>query len=416
MATGSTRLEYRWPFMDDIAQSLRAALPLEGQLIAACSSTPATSESRARAIALAARDLDWERVASEAAGHFVIPPVHSFLARECVERVPAYIAACLRAGNAANALAHHRLARELLAVHEALASAQLGMLALKGPALAVQAFGDLAARQSGDLDILIRQGDLPQISRVLAERGYRPKRHQAGAPDFGFFRCFEDQFEKQGGPLIDLHLGLVPIYFPFRPDYETVWRNAVAVELAGRWMHTLAPDDHLIFSIAHATRHGWAWGSLRAMCDIAALTATGLVDWERDEWEMERLRCSRMLRLGALLAYVFAGAQVPASVLGRAVSDPHAMRLAREIASRLFPAPGLVPSVYSDLLVPLNAIEGWEKRARYLIDRGLRPTIEDWEALPLPRALYWTYYLTRPARLLLLHSPRLVQRGMQTAN
>jgi hypothetical protein len=402
--------------MDDIAQSLRAELPLEGQLIAACISTPSTSESRARAIALAARDLDWERVASEAAGHHVIPPVHRFLAAECADRVPADIAARLRAGYVANALAHLRLARDLLAVHDALCSVGLGMLALKGPALAIQAYGDLAARQSGDLDILIRPGDLPRIGRILAERGYRSRRHQSSAPDFGFFRCFEDQFEKQGGVMIDLHLALVPIYFPFRPNHETVWRNAVAVELAGHRMQTLAPDDHLIFSIAHATKHGWAWASLRAMCDIAALTATGLVDWERGEWEMERLRCSRMLRLGALLAYAFAGAQVPAGVLARAVSDPHAMRLAREIASRFFPAPGLVPSVYSDWVVPVSAIEGWGKRARYLIDRGLRPTIEDWEALPLPRALYWMYYLTRPARLLLLHGPRFVQRGMEPAN
>jgi len=402
--------------MDNIAESLRAELPLEGQLIAACISTPATSESRARAIALAARGLDWERVASEAVGHLVIPPVRRFLAQECADHVPADIAARLRAGYAGNAVMHLRVARELVAVHDALRSVGLDIIALKGPALAIQAYGDLGARQSGDLDILVRQDDLPQVGRILAERGYRPRRYESGAPDFGFFRSFEDQFEKQGGLLIDLHLTLVPIYFPFRPKHEAVWRSAVAVEIEGRRIQTLAPDDHLLFSIAHATKHGWGWASLRAMCDIAALTATRLVDWERDEWEMEQLRCSRMLRLGALLAYVFAGAHIPASVLGRAVSDPHAMRLTREITSRLFPAPGLVPPIYSDWAVPLSAIEGWGKRARYLIDRGLRPTIEDWEALPLPRALYWMYYLTRPARLLFLHGPRLAQRGMEPAH
>ncbi len=36
--------------------------------------------------------------------------------------------------------------------------------------------------------------------------------------------------------------------------------------------------------------------------------------------------------------------------------------------------------------------------------------------LALPRALYWMYYLTRPARLLFLHGPRLVQRGLEPAN
>lgn len=401
---------------DDIAQSLRAELPLEGQFIAACISTPATDESRARGVALAARELNWERVESEAAGHFVITPVHRFLAGECADRVPASIAAGLRARYAVSAIAQLRAARELLSVREALSSVGLEMLALKGPALAVQAYGDLGARQSGDLDILVRQDDLPRIARILAERGYRPRRYESGAPDFGFFCSFEDQFEKQDSPLIDLHLALLPRYFPFSPNHEAVWRRAVAVEIDGRPIQTLAPDDHLIFSIAHATKHGWGWAALRAMRDIAALTATELVDWERDEFELERLGCGRMLRLGALLANSLAGARVAASVLGRAVSDAGVVRLARQIALRLFPAPGLLPSVYCDWIVPLSATEGWGKRARYLIDRGLSPTIEDWDALPLPRTLYWMYYLTRPARLLLLHGPRLFQRGMEPAH
>ncbi len=400
---------------DDIAQSLRAELPLEGQLIAACISTPATSESRSRTIALAARDLDWDRVAFEAAGHFVTPPVHRFLAAHRADRVPADIAARLHARYAANALTHLRLARELVAVHEALAAAGLEMLALKGPALAVQAYGDLAARESGDLDILVRQVDLPQVGRILAERGYRPRRYKSGAPRFGFFRSFEDQFEKQGGLLIDLHLALAPSYFPFRPSHEAVWRNAVAVEIDGYRMKTLAPNDHLIFSIAHATKHGWGWASLRSMCDIAALTTTGLADWEQTEDEMARLGCTLMFRLGAVLAQGFAGAPVPEDVLGRSTSDGRVMRLAVGIARRLFPAPGLLPSLYCDWVVPLSAIEGLGPRLQYLLTRGLRPTIEDWEALPMPRAFYWTYYLTRPARLLLQHGPRILPRTLHIA-
>jgi Uncharacterised nucleotidyltransferase len=405
----------RASLVDNVVQSLRATLPPEGRFVIACLSAPVDSGSRARAIEIAAGRLDWERVVSEAAGHFVVPAVYRFVAAHSAGAVPEAIAARLRGGYAANAVRHLWLGRELGAIDEALSSAGVKALALKGPALAVQAYGELAARQSADLDILVRRDELPRIAGVLAGRGYRARRYESGAVDFGFFRSFEDQFEKQGGLLIDLHLTLAPIYFPFRPDEEAVWRNAVAVEIDGRPIKTLAPDDHLMFSLAHATKHGWGWGSLRAMADIAALSATGRVDWDRDEREMERLGCARMTRLGALLAHAFAGAPVPASVLERAVSDPRTMRLARGITQRLFPAPGLVPSVYTDWMVPVRAIDGWNKRARYFIDRGLRPTIEDWEAMPLPHALYWMYYLTRPMRLLLLHGPRLVQRTMEPA-
>jgi hypothetical protein len=334
--------------------------------------------------------------------------VYRFLTQECPDRIPEVVKR-LRAKHVVTAVAEQRAARELLSIHEAFSTEGHEILAFKGPALAAQAYSHLGWRQSGDLDILVRKCDLPRVASVLAARGYRPRRYRSGDVDFGFFGSFEDQFTRQDSPPIDLHLALLPRYFPFRPRQEELWRRAVAVELDGRQVRTLAPDDHLIFSIAHATKHGWGWAPLRAMCDIAALTATGLIDWERNEFEFERVKCARVLRLAALLAKTFAGAQVPNGVLERAVADERVMGLARQIARRLFPAPGLVPSIYCDWIVPLSVTESWGRRARYLIDRALRPTIEDWDAMPLPRSLFWMYYVTRPARLLVTHGRRFLR-------
>jgi hypothetical protein len=64
------------------------------------------------------------------------------------------------------------------------------------------------------------------------------------------------------------------------------------------------------------------------------------------------------------------------------------MKLAAGIARDLFPAP---PLLRCDWYVPLTALEGLRRRLRYLLTRTLRPTIDDWEALPLPKTLYWAY-------------------------
>jgi len=146
------------------------------------------------------------------------------------------------------------------------------------------------------------------------------------------------------------------------------------------------------------------------MCDTASLTEAGLVDWEQTEEEMARFGCRRVCRLEAVLAHVFARAAVPEAVLRRSTSDKAVMRLAAGIARNLFPVPELLRSGW---FFQLRAIEGFGWRIRYLLTRGPRPTIAEWESLPLPRAFYWVYYLTHPARLVIHHVVRLFSRRAQ---
>ena len=44
----------------------------------------------------------------------------------------------------------------------------------KGPALALQVYGDLKLRSFVDLDVLVRRSDAARAGTLLAARGYRP--------------------------------------------------------------------------------------------------------------------------------------------------------------------------------------------------------------------------------------------------
>jgi len=44
----------------------------------------------------------------------------------------------------------------------------------KGPVLAVQAYGDPAMRSYGDLDMLVRQGDIRRATELMSAAGYAP--------------------------------------------------------------------------------------------------------------------------------------------------------------------------------------------------------------------------------------------------
>jgi hypothetical protein len=396
-------------------RNLLEALPREGRLISQCISLAVAVPSGRRPIVSATANLNWSRVAEFAEGHFVVPAVFRTISQEFSDVVPDAVLKRLHNVHLRNAIVQKWLARELVWISADLTASGGRMIALKGPALTIQAYEQLADRQSGDLDILIRPRDLSRTAESLIARGYRPRRYCDRGTDLGFYRSFEDQFVSERGEVVDLHLNLVPTYFPLPMDPAAVWSKSVGVNLEGAEVATLAPDDQLLFAIVHASKHGWSWAALRSMCDIAALTATGSADWEDIEGRMTRAGCGRMLRLGAVLSHAFAGAQVPEPVLERATADRRTMDLAAGIARRLFPPPSLLPSIYSDWVVPAQTIEGAVRRVRYVLTRGLRPTVEDMEAFPLPKGMRWAYCLTRPFRLAILHGPRLLsqRRGLQ---
>ncbi|HVA80162.1 MAG TPA: nucleotidyltransferase family protein [Candidatus Binataceae bacterium] len=385
---------------------LDTSLPAEAQFILACITTPATPASQARARALAGGKLDWDEVRQIANWHGVMPLVYRFVCA-LTDAVPESFAAAIRADYFGNALRNVGVARELVRIAGALEALGIGVIALKGPVLAISAYGDLTLRQFSDLDILIHERDLPRVADLLAESGYYPRRYKRERADGGYFQSSEDEFASADGTrLIDVHWRLVPSYFPFAPDADGVWERAVRVPVEGYSVATLAPADAMMFVIAHAAKHGWP--ALRPSCDAAALAARAELDWAALAADAARLGCTRMLLLAAVLAAGMVGAEVPAAILGAAAADPPLAPLAGKIRARMFAHTGARPTLFHEWIVPLTAIERLPDRIRYCLVRGFKPTIDDWEFIALPRALYPLYWAIRPLRLIAHHGPRLL--------
>ncbi|HUY25982.1 MAG TPA: nucleotidyltransferase family protein [Candidatus Binataceae bacterium] len=388
------------------AKPLGASLPSEAEFILACIANPAAPDSPARARALAAGMLDWDQVRRIANWHGVMPIVYRFLCANA-DAAPQSFAAAMRADFFGNALRNVGLARELARISGELEALGIGVIALKGPALAISAYGDLALRQFSDLDILIHERDLPRVADLLAESGYYPRRYERDRPDGGYFQSSEDEFSSQDGArLIDVHWRLVPSYFPFAPDADGLWERAVRVPVEGCPVATLAPIDAMMFVIAHATKHGWP--ALRSVCDVAALAARAEFDFTALAAQAAELGCMRILLLGAALAADPGGARIAPEILAAAAEDPHLAPLTKKIRARMFAYTGGRPKLFNEWMVPLAAIERLPNRIRYCLVRGFKPTIDDWEILALPRPLYPLYWAIRPFRLLAHHGPRLI--------
>ena len=341
--------------------------------------------------------LDWDRVAVIAGHHGVLPLIYRRL--QSASGVPAAALERMRATFYGNALSSLHLARELVRLSAMLRAAGVAALTFKGPALALQAWGDPQLRQFNDLDLLVRPADAVRAARVLIAAGYWPRTFDPDAPAAALAQAPGDEFMRPGGEwMIDLHWALMPAYFAGAPAADAVWARAVPITIEGADLMTFGREDLILFLAAHGAKHGWigigmiadfgrligAWPDAATPALIAAAQHAG---------------GRRMLLLGAALAAAVLDQRFGPAMAAAIRSDPLVARLVAGVERRMFASVAMRAPLYSDWMVPVTAIEGSRARARYLAGRALRPTIDDVDFVALPPGLYPLYYAIRPLRL-----------------
>jgi hypothetical protein len=276
--------------------------------------------------------------------------------------------------------------------------AEVPALVLKGPALALIAYGGISARKYIDIDVLVRERDAAAAAETLIAAGYRGRTYDRQAFESGFFRNTSDEFaSERGACLVDLHWKVSDWYFPFGPDEDAMWSRTERVNLKGHALLTLGAGDHLLFLCAHASKHGWP--DLLSVADIAALLRSRpSLDLRALIEEAARLHFKRMVLLGLLLAHRLARAALPEDVLGVINKDSAVTALGEGISTRLLAQSG-TPSELERWAVVLRTIERPRDRLQVLLSLVLLPTTSDHASLRLPRSLYPLYYLVRPLRL-----------------
>jgi hypothetical protein len=408
--------------VNPIASALKSGtLPSrEAKLLICCASAVASPERTVRLRAIVEQGVDWPRAIRMALVQGVMPLVYRYLTSELAEVMPSDAATVLRRAFHGNSLRNLHLSRELVRLTALLEQGGVEPLALKGPALAVTAYGDIAMRQFTDLDLLVRKSEVTRAVGILFNEGYAP---HAGCSlgDLGRAGAYELALARPGAMTeIDLHWRLVPPYFPLAPDGEELWRRAVRVEVEGAAVRTLAHADYLLYLCAHGAKHGWQL--LGGICDLAELirassrtAARASLDWNDLSARAARTGARRAFALGMLLAHELLDAAVPDDVLEAARREPAVMRAARSFIGYVSD-PGVDgPGFYQRWSVPLRVIAKPGARMRYLAARALLPSADDREFLRLPPVLHPLYYLLRPVRVAFKEGPAVLRRLVRLA-
>lgn len=245
------------------------------------------------------------------------------------------------------------LSAELLLITQLLHRSHLDSVALKGPVLSLELYGDLGARQSKDIDILVRQSDLLKADQLVQTMGY--ERYQFTPRQLKSHLCSSKDFvywHPQKRIYLELHWKLFETWDCFDP-FETPLKTT---QIGGVSIQSLSPEYNLIYLSVHGCES--MWSDPKWALDIEKLVVKYTLDWDLIHRELKRFDLE-----GAFYDR-------------RVRPKPYVWR-------------------FSDWLHRFWLRKRFKNRAKVLLSL-LVPRTEDFKAISLPDSFFYLYYLFRP--------------------
>lgn len=257
---------------------------------------------------------------------------------------------------------------ELSQITNGINSIGIGVLFLKGPVMSFDLYGDIAARVSKDIDLVVQNPDILRVDEFLRERGY--VRQELTPRQLESHRVYSKDFvycQPQKGICLELHWRLFQDWECFDP-FEVPHQEIV---LGGQTFKTLSPEYNLLYLATHGCESSWSrpqWSQ-----DIVMLLKKygAQLDWDLIWCEAER--------------YDLTGP------LGQALTLPSPPRRGQGEGNNRTtyvwrPGPWLSKIILR---------KRWKNRLRAAWSL-LIPRTQDFQALRLPDWLFFLYPLARP--------------------
>ena len=366
-------------------------------LLAACSEISSLEKSD-RIRLLLREPVGWKRLFDLADRHGTQPLLYQALAG-VADAVPPDEMSSLRQSYQTNMHKALFLGRELIRIVERLSALGIEVLPYKGLALAEVIYGDIALRQSGDIDLLIRRQDFSRIRDGVRELGYTPHVTLSPAEERAYLQSgYESAFDGAAGPnLLEIQWAIQPRFYAIDFDMDGLFQRAEPITITGHPMKTPSSEDLLLVLSAHAAKH--VWGRLVWLCDIARIMGLSTLDWSWIGAQAKSLGIVRIVRVTLLAAHRLLGAAIPPAAHASLPEDSATPALTEEIQSHIVceAAFNIESVAYFRLMMRLR--ERSADRRRFLLRLVFTPGPGEWQAVHFSAPLFPLYRLVRLSRL-----------------
>lgn len=273
--------------------------------------------------------------------------------------------------------------------------AGVDVLPLKGPTLAVQAYGSMTARGGVDLDLLVAEAHWPRALAVLRQEGYAPADERCLPLPEG---THELVLRHSGAlPALELHRRLLRR----RHAARAFEQQTHTVDLQGVALRALHPTSAFPYLVAHASQH--CFRRLIWLADLEALLRREDLDHAALARQFQRSASRGVLDTCLALLEALFGAEIQGPLAQARRACPASRHMTDTALQAL-----------TECLTDAQVAERQGRARRVMIDIGLQddfparwqalldwlaPTGRDSRWLRLPAALSPLYPLVRFARL-----------------
>lgn len=375
-----------------------STLEPEWSLLCAACSPSDTPEQLNRIRTLLQSPIRWN-VLLDLGDRHAVKPLLCHRLSSVQDLVPAEDSASMQKTFHANLRKTLLLSRELIRIVDLLTNAGIGVMPYKGLALAELLYHDIALREAGDIDLLIRPTDLSRVRERVQELGYAPHVAFSQAEEEAYLKSgYEYAFDGTAGPnLLEVQWAIQPRFYAVDLDVSRLFKNAVTLPVAGYSVNTPCLEDLFLVLALHAAKHAWA--KLIWLCDLARIMTMPRVEWAQIAAQATELGIVRMVRVTLKLANQLLATEIPQEAEKHLPHDSVAAALASGVQAQIVSGSEFDVESLAYFRLMLRLRERRFDQLRMLSRLVLTPGPSEWSAIRLPPRLFPLYRLVRLSRL-----------------
>ena len=370
----------------------------EDQLLLSCAQTRMSSENENKIKNLLDSNLNWKFIFDKARINGLVPLLYYNLNRIDSNKIPDNILLNLKKLYHKNVHRNILLTAELIKVFDLLKNGGVKAVTYKGPVLALNAYGSLAFREFGDVDILIRKADVNKAKKIMNDNGFYLDPPIELKTSIYIQLASEYQFKNSFGGIIEINWSFIGNYFYFPNSPKLLFNDLKNYKINDFVIKTISPENDFLMLCIHCSKHNWK--RILWICDLREFLENNEINWA-DLWEKaDQLAVKRIVIINLILLKNLFGLEYQKIAQ---LSDKYAQELACQIIRRKFIEDKNSWSKSEKIFLYLKKRENFTYGLMDLLGNLTKPIYQDYQNIKLPESFFGLYLVIRPFLLLKKH-------------
>jgi hypothetical protein len=306
-------------------------------------------------------DVDWDGFCAQVGKHSMAPLIYDTL-KDDGTILPAWVKEKLRSAYYQSARRNALLYHELTQIVRAFSEAQIPVILLKGAALAIGVYDNIALRPMADIDLLVKTEDMPRAKGLFLQHGYEVRDHAHSYLRHATFTGGSNGWTAH----IEVHRHIISsAYYRRSIPEEWLWQDPVELTIGDTLALRLSSEAAILHACLHMLDHIAVDSNLLWLWDIVEISRRDDIDWNTLVDRADQFKTVLPIRSTLQESKELLNLPVPDHVLHRILTFRPGFLEKKAYESCLSPARSSASKTFFDFM----AVEGLFTKFRLLLSR-----------------------------------------------